>query len=392
MNSTFLTIALAIVSSFLSSAALLQGSTNFTGTITADAFAGDGWALTNLNMNNATSGMLPIPNGGTGAETPVAAANAVGVQVMSPAGGHNGYLDMSNSTPHFQGQLGVSYWGNINPWIWLGASTTKGGWTGNANFGGYCTFGGAVQNRAEGGSHMFYVNSNPLDEVSDGNKHFEADNVIGVKNQSSYHYSAYNWFSCDSDGEGERGAMGYANSNAPIYTRRNYLEDYGSQSGFYFVASGYFSSGMERTTRNFVKFAERASTDAATNEVARIDNDGNVLASGIGRFNSGLFIGNGAVATGAVAGAGSPASIDSSGKIATRGQLITGGTTPDPSAQLDIQSTTKGMLLPRMTKAQRNAIPSPSVGLMVYQTDAGNSGPRYYDGKNWNRLVTSVDK
>jgi hypothetical protein len=40
------------------------------------------------------------------------------------------------------------------------------------------------------------------------------------------------------------------------------------------------------------------------------------------------------------------------------------------SAMLDIQSTTRGFLPPRMTNAQRSAISSPAVGLMVYCTDA----------------------
>ncbi|MHC1775001.1 MAG: tail fiber domain-containing protein [Lentimicrobium sp.] len=42
---------------------------------------------------------------------------------------------------------------------------------------------------------------------------------------------------------------------------------------------------------------------------------------------------------------------------------------PDPSAMLDVKSTTKGVLVPRMTFAQRNAIVSPAAGLMIYQTD-----------------------
>lgn len=44
-------------------------------------------------------------------------------------------------------------------------------------------------------------------------------------------------------------------------------------------------------------------------------------------------------------------------------------TPPDPSAMLDVSSTTKGMLIPRMTEAQRVAIATPAVGLIVYQTD-----------------------
>jgi len=47
-----------------------------------------------------------------------------------------------------------------------------------------------------------------------------------------------------------------------------------------------------------------------------------------------------------------------------------GTTTPDASAKLDISSTTKGLLAPRMTAAQKTAISLPATGLLVYQTDA----------------------
>ena len=46
-----------------------------------------------------------------------------------------------------------------------------------------------------------------------------------------------------------------------------------------------------------------------------------------------------------------------------------GTTTPATSAALDVTSTSGGLLLPRMTAAQRNAIPSPTAGLLVFQTD-----------------------
>lgn len=50
-------------------------------------------------------------------------------------------------------------------------------------------------------------------------------------------------------------------------------------------------------------------------------------------------------------------------------QVGVGTTTPDASAQMDITSTNKGFLIPRMTLAQRNDISSPASGLLVYQTD-----------------------
>ena len=59
--------------------------------------------------------------------------------------------------------------------------------------------------------------------------------------------------------------------------------------------------------------------------------------------------------------------------------------TPDPSAVLDVVSTTGGVLIPRMTAAQRDAIVNPATGLEVFCTDEGNQGKYYYDGTTWLR-------
>jgi hypothetical protein len=62
------------------------------------------------------------------------------------------------------------------------------------------------------------------------------------------------------------------------------------------------------------------------------------------------------------------------------GQSVGIGTTsPDPNAQLDVTSSTKGILIPRMTLAQRNAIPGITLGLMIYQTD---NNPGFYVNKS----------
>ena len=55
------------------------------------------------------------------------------------------------------------------------------------------------------------------------------------------------------------------------------------------------------------------------------------------------------------------------------------------SSAFTIQSTTKGVLISRMTQSQKDAIESPSNGLLVYQTD-GTSGFYYYDGSLWTPL------
>ena len=68
--------------------------------------------------------------------------------------------------------------------------------------------------------------------------------------------------------------------------------------------------------------------------------------------------------------------------ITTYSQVGIGTTTPDASAELDITSTTSGILIPRMTQAQRDAIAAPATGLLIYQTDNTPSF-YYYDGAIW---------
>src|SRR5262245_60656296 len=64
-----------------------------------------------------------------------------------------------------------------------------------------------------------------------------------------------------------------------------------------------------------------------------------------------------------------------------------GTTTPNASSLLEIKSTTKGILLPRMTLVQRNAIPvaTSTAGLLIYQTNS-NPGFYYYNGTAWTLL------
>jgi hypothetical protein len=58
------------------------------------------------------------------------------------------------------------------------------------------------------------------------------------------------------------------------------------------------------------------------------------------------------------------------------------GAPPDPSAILDVQSTTKGFLAPRMTEAERDVLDAPATGLTIFQTD-GIVGYYYFNGASW---------
>lgn len=64
-------------------------------------------------------------------------------------------------------------------------------------------------------------------------------------------------------------------------------------------------------------------------------------------------------------------------------------TNSDPSAMLDVQSTNKGALLPRMTATQRLAIINPATGLMVYDTDS--SAFMLKNASGWVKLQSTSD-
>jgi len=61
--------------------------------------------------------------------------------------------------------------------------------------------------------------------------------------------------------------------------------------------------------------------------------------------------------------------------------ISTTGLTPDASAMLDIVSTSKGLLIPRMTYAQMTGIGTPATGLLAYATDG--IGFYFYNGAAW---------
>ena len=61
------------------------------------------------------------------------------------------------------------------------------------------------------------------------------------------------------------------------------------------------------------------------------------------------------------------------------------GSAPHASAMLDVSSTTKGFLAPRMTATERGNITSAAIGLLVYQTD-GDAGYYFFNGTYWSKV------
>src|SRR6478752_3550395 len=63
------------------------------------------------------------------------------------------------------------------------------------------------------------------------------------------------------------------------------------------------------------------------------------------------------------------------------------GSSATASAMLDVKSTTKGFMMPRVTSAQRTSIASPALGLLVFDTDTKTIWA--YDAASWKNLSTS---
>lgn len=63
--------------------------------------------------------------------------------------------------------------------------------------------------------------------------------------------------------------------------------------------------------------------------------------------------------------------------------INTDGSAANSSAILDVKSSTKGVLVPRMSKSEKNAITSPATGLLIYQNAPDSVGFYFYDGTKW---------
>jgi len=78
--------------------------------------------------------------------------------------------------------------------------------------------------------------------------------------------------------------------------------------------------------------------------------------------------------------------------VINNGSVGIGTTAPVATAQLQIDSTTKGVLIPRMTLVQRNAIVTPVTSLLIFCTDSVAGGEfEYYNGTTWSSLAGSFN-
>ena len=77
-----------------------------------------------------------------------------------------------------------------------------------------------------------------------------------------------------------------------------------------------------------------------------------------------------------------------SATLGLNAQVGIGTSSPNAAAALDVVSTSKGLVPPRMTALQRNAISNPPQGLMLYCTDCGTDGQlQVYNGSEYTNVI-----
>jgi hypothetical protein len=74
-------------------------------------------------------------------------------------------------------------------------------------------------------------------------------------------------------------------------------------------------------------------------------------------------------------------------RLTSDGKLIIGATSANASALLQVDSTTKGAALPRMSTTQINAISSPLEGLEVYDTTVHKK--KVFTGSVWETITST---
>jgi hypothetical protein len=138
--------------------------------------------------------------------------------------------------------------------------------------------------------------------------------------------------------------------------------------------SGVTAGALAPDSLDFTEFKDAMALDAPTDIAVT---GSNVLSiSNTGTGNSLLVRDE--------ASDGSPFVIDATGSVAV------GTTTPNASALLDLDSTSKGLLLPRLTDAQRDAIAAPASGLTIYNTTTNKLELR--NASAWSTYVSPDDR
>ncbi len=321
--------------------------------------------LIKVGNNTALNATLKTLSDGAGNDLPMQASttaiNFTGT-TTGLASGVSGAIQFSNGSA-FASDASNLFWDDTNNRLGVGTNAPsatvfiKGD---NATYGGTPSI--KIQNSL--GATHFEIKNSGLISLLDG--------VVDVTAANTYFTATQNNIGSATSLGARLGIKGSGSTSAT--TSLLVQNSAGSElakvrdDGSVFYTSGYFN--IQTSAVAAPSSGAQLNLNISGNGPGMTITNQNATTYRIGQYNTGnvLSIGD--------AGASTPVF-----NINTSGNIGVGTTTPNASAICDITSTTKGVLFPRMTTTQKNAIASPAAGLVVYDSTA--KSPGYYDGANW---------
>jgi hypothetical protein len=196
------------------------------------------------------------------------------------------------------------------------------------------------------------------------------------------------------------GSLGIGGGAVPSFAKVTVQGTYPTSSGYsqVFSASGAYPASTTTAAWGFVSASGTDGTAFTLPNILHFSAEPSSFGTTTVNQQSGFFAGPSL--TGAVNNYGFYGAINAAaGKV--RYNLYMGGTadnylagslgigtaSPNASAILDVQSTTKGVRMPNMTTTQKNAIASPAAGLMVFDTNLAKLC--VYTGAAWQTITSA---
>ena len=342
------------------------------GTVVSSSLTSVG-TLGSLTVSGAAT--LPTVNGGVAANDDItiqgttSGTRTTSYVILQPTAGNVG-IGTAAPTQRLHvagnaivGDIDLRYGGTTggnNTFYGLAAgnnTTTAGGGVNNCGFGA-----AALAGLTSGDSNMGF-GSYALQTMSTGTENIGVGIAALVVNNGNTNTAiGHNSFGANTSGGANVGIGGYTGAGNGTGAGNTLIGTY----------AGYSNTGGSNI---FIGFAAGNDSTSASNCIVIGYNIDPQSASGANQ----MTIGNMIFGTG----------IDGTGTTASTGGIGIAGV-PAASAVFDVQSTTKAFLPPRMTKTQRDAIASPTAGMVIYQTD-NTPGLRVRNGSNWMKFTETTD-
>lgn len=317
----------------------------------------------NNHVNITSGGYLKIPDN-----------NKIQLGSGGPSQGYNTFI--TSVVPSNDG-IGNTHIGYVD------------GYTGNS--GNYNTIIGSINNRSNvtGNNNVIIGTNNRNYLTGTGTQNSSIIIGLGMYTPNVFNLNQVGYFGFDGDAIGDTlsSHLGFFSgaesreSNAIVFGRSGLFN--ATYNNIYFNGiRGFAGNSGNSITLN------AASAGNATNR-----NGGNItIAGGRGTGNGtpGSVIFSTSTSLPNVADTATLQTLTERARISQRGNLLVGTSTDDTSSLVNIVSTTKGFLQPRMTNTQRDAITTPATGLQLFSTTDSSNYVYRGTGGGWQKIANEI--